>query len=244
MVAAELERRCEQALNELRQAETHLATTPSVQSGVAEISPELREAFTALGQRLPAIWHEGVLTREQQKSLLRCLIDKVVVHRSASDCLSLRIFWKGEQVSMFDLPVPVGALADYSQAEAMTQRILSLFAEGQADAAIAVQLTSEGFRSPMGACVLPSTVQTIRLRHGCMQQRHQSHPRHIAGSLTVPQLANALAVSRHWLYDRIHNGVIEIRPDGATGLYLFHDEPATLEQLRQLRDGILNKLHF
>ncbi|HEX7634830.1 MAG TPA: hypothetical protein VF427_06095 [Noviherbaspirillum sp.] len=221
-----------------------MATTPSVQSGVAEISPELREAFTALGQRLPAIWHEGVLTREQQKSLLRCLIDKVVVHRSASDCLSLRIFWKGEQVSMFDLPVPVGALADYSQAEAMTQRILSLFAEGQADAAIAVQLTSEGFRSPMGACVLPSTVQTIRLRHGCMQQRHQSHPRHIAGSLTVPQLANALAVSRHWLYDRIHNGVIEIRPDGATGLYLFHDEPATLEQLRQLRDGILNKLHF
>lgn len=218
LVAAELERRWEQALNELRQAEMHLATTPSVQSGVAEISPELREAFTALGQRLPAIWHEDVLTREQQKSLLRCLIDKVVVHRTASDCLSLRIVWKGAQTS--------------------------IFAEGQTDAAVAAKLTSEGFRSPMDSRVLPSTVQTIRLRHGCMQQRHQSHPRHIAGSLTVPQLAKALAVSRHWLYDRIHNGVIEIRPDGATGLYLFPDEPATLEQLRQLRNGILNKLHF
>jgi len=140
--------------------------------------------------------------------------------------------------------VPVGALADYSQAEAMTQRILSLFAEGQTDAAIAAQLTSEGFRSPMGARVLASTVQTIRLRHGCLQQRHQSHPRHIPGSLTVSQLAKALAVSQHWLYDRIHNGVIGIRPDLATGLYLFPDEPSTLAQLRQLRDGTLNKLDF
>lgn len=244
LVAAELERRWEQALNELKQAEMHLAEAPVASGESAEISPELRDAFTALGQRLPALWHEGVLTREQQKSLLRCLIDKVVVHRSASDCLSLRIVWKGEQVSTFDLPVPVGALADYSQAEAMTQRILSLFAEGQTDAAIATQLTSEGFRSPMGSRVLASTVQTIRLRHGCLQQRHQSHPRHIHGSLTVPQLAQALAVSRHWLYDRIHNGVIGIRADPASGLYLFPDEPSTLVQLRQLRDGTLNKLDF
>lgn len=244
LVAAELERRWEQALNELRQAETHLPESSPSSGEIDDISPELREAFTALGQRLPAIWHEGVLTREQQKSLLRCLIDKVVVHRTASDCLSLRIVWKGAQTSIFDLPVPVGALADYSQAEAMTQRILSLFAEGQTDAAIATQLTSEGFRSPMSSRVLPSTVQTIRLRHGCMHQHHQSHPRHITGSLTVPQLAMALAVSRHWLYDRIHNGVIGIRPDPATGLYLFPDEPSTLVQLRQLRDGTLNKLHF
>lgn len=244
LVAAELERRWEQALNELRQAETHLPEASPSSGEIDDISPELRETFTALGQRLPAIWHEGVLTREQQKSLLRCLIDKVVVHRTASDCLSLRIVWKGAQTSIFDLPVPVGALADYSQAEAMTQRILSLFAEGQTDAAIATQLTSEGFRSPMSSRVLPSTVQTIRLRHGCMHQHHQSHPRHITGSLTVPQLAMALAVSRHWLYDRIHNGVIGIRPDPATGLYLFPDEPSTLVQLRQLRDGTLNKLHF
>jgi hypothetical protein len=77
-----------------------------------------------------------------------------------------------------------------------------------------------------------------------MQQRRQSHPRHVAGSLTVSQLAEALAVSRHWLYDRIHNGTIQIRPDVSSGLYLFPDEPAALDQLRQLRDGILNNLHF
>lgn len=244
LVAAELERRWEQALCELRQAEGYLDATPQTSNGVDDVTPELRDAFTALGQRLPAIWDQGLLTRDQQKALLRCLIDKVVVHRSAADCLALRIVWKGEQVSIFDLPVPVGSLADYSQAEAMTQRILTLFANGQDDTMIAHALTAEGFRSPMRSQVLPSTVKTIRLRHGCMQQRYQSHPRHIAGALTVPQLADALAVSRHWLYDRIHNGTIQIQPDATSGLYLFPDEPATLEQLRQLRDGILNNLRF
>jgi hypothetical protein len=243
LVAAELERRWEQALSELKQAEGHLGATPPSKD-VEEISPELRQAFTALGQRLPAIWDRGLLTRDQQKALLRCLIDKVVVHRCASDCLALRIVWKGGQVSVFDLPVPVGALADYTQAEAMTERILTLFANGQDDAMIAHALTAEGFRSPMRSHVLPSTVKTIRLRHGRMQQRHQSHPRHIAGSLTVSQITDVMAVSRHWLYDRIHNGTIRIQPDAASGLYLFPDEPATLEQLRQLRDGILNNLRF
>jgi DNA invertase Pin-like site-specific DNA recombinase len=244
LVAAELESRWEQALRELKQAEACLAEVPQEPTGVAHIAPELREAFTALGERLPAIWHQGLLTREQQKALLRCLIDKVVAHRSASDRVSLRIVWKGEQISSSEFPVPIGSLADYPQAEAMTQRILTLFAEEKTDAMIAAQLTSEGFRSPMRSCVLPSTVRTIRLRHGCMQQRHQSHPRHIAGALTVPQIADALTVTRHWLYDRIHKGTIQIRPDIASGLYLFPDQPSTLEQLRQLRDGILNNVRF
>lgn len=244
LVAAELEHRWEQALCELKQVETHLTTAPSTSIGVDDIAPELREAFTALGQRLPAIWHQGLLTREQQKALLRCLIDKVVVHRSAPDCLFLRIVWKGEQISTFELPVPVGSMAEYSQAEAMTQRILTLFDTGKDDATIATELTAEGFRSPMRSYVLASTVQTIRLHHGLMQKRHQSHPRHITGSLTVSQLSNTLSVSRHWLYDRIHNGTIQIQPDAISGLYLFPDNPTTLEQLRQLRDGVLNNLHF
>jgi len=96
----------------------------------------------------------------------------------------------------------------------------------------------------MRSHVLPSTVQTIRLRNGLMQQRHQSHRRHIAGSLTIPQLAGALGVSHHWLYDRVHNGTIEIELDAASGLYLFPDEPATLEKLSKLRHEILKKLCF
>ncbi len=243
LVAAELESRWEQALRELHHAEQHLEQRPQTPDALETIAPEVKAAFTALGQQLPVIWDQG-LSHEQQKAFLRCLIDKVVMHRTAPDQVHLRLVWKGEQVSTFEVPVPVGALADYSQCAAMTDRILTLFAEGQSDQAIAEQLTGEGFRSPLRMSVLPTTVQAIRLRHGCLRTAHPSPPRQIAGSLTVSQLAERLAVPRHWLYDRLRKGAIELHPDTTTGRYLFPDDPTTLEQLRQLYEGTLNTVHF
>ncbi|MEA3643628.1 MAG: recombinase family protein [Lamprobacter sp.] len=242
LVAAELEQRWEEALRDLRDAEAQQAQEVASEAPSDTLDASLTAAFSALGQQLPTIWDQ--LAREQQKAFLRCLIDKVVLQRSASDQAHLRLVWKGEQVSPFDVALPVGSLAAYTQGAAMTERLLSLFAEGLGDEDIAKMLTQEGFRSPMGRRVLPSTVQTIRLRHGCLQTRHQSHPRRVAGFLTVSQLAERLDVPRHWLYDRLHNGTIELTPDSSTGLYLFPDNPRTLEQLNQLREGQLNSVRF
>ena len=136
-----------------------------------------------------------MLSQPQRKALLRCLIDKVVVHRVPRDEVQTRIVWKGGATTTFAVPVTVGAFADLQGAAAMEQQILTLFAAGHTDEAIAAQLTQQGYRSPQRPQVLPSTVKTIRLKHGLMQQRHQSHPRHVAGSLTVPQLARRLGVS-------------------------------------------------
>jgi hypothetical protein len=92
--------------------------------------------------------------------------------------------------------------------------------------------------------VLPSTVQIIRLRHGVMLKPSQSHPRHVPGRLTIPQLAAQLGVSAHWLYDRVHNGTIAITRDKHTGLYLFPDAPSTLERLQKLRAGELGRIEL
>jgi hypothetical protein len=85
--------------------------------------------------------------------------------------------------------------------------------------------------------LLVSTVKGLRLKHRRFVTRHQSHPRHIVGSLTVTQLAQRLGLSVHWLYDRSHNGHIQIQKDPATRLFLFPDHPTTLELLTQLRAG-------
>ncbi len=92
--------------------------------------------------------------------------------------------------------------------------------------------------------MLTSTVRNIRLRHRLLVTRHQSHPRCIPGSLTVPQLAQQLDASPHWIYDRINNGTIQVRKDPASHLYLFPDRPSTLAQLRKLRDGKVKSLRF
>ena len=84
---------------------------------------------------------------------------------------------------------------------------------------------------------MPSTVKTIRLRHGQLRSRSQSHPRRVDGFLTVPQLARMLGITPHWIYDRIYNGSIPAAKDPATGLCLFRDDPATLDRLRALLIG-------
>ena len=107
-----------------------------------------------------------------------------------------------------------------------------------------VELTAQGYRSPMHLFVLPSTVRGLRLKHRQFLVRHQSHPRRVAGSLTLTQLARELDIAPHWIYDRINNGTIHITKDATTHLYLFPDEPATLDGFQQLVKGDLKKLDF
>jgi hypothetical protein len=84
----------------------------------------------------------------------------------------------------------------------------------------------------------------LRLKHHCFQTRHQSHPRSVPGFLTVTQVAQRLGLSVHWLYDRIHNGQIQLQKDLTTRLFLFPDHPSTLEQLTRLRAGHLQRVGF
>ena len=126
----------------------------------------------------------------------------------------------------------------------MEQIILERSTAGILDEAIAQELTDLGYRSPMGLVVLPSTVRGIRLKHGIFQKRSQSHPRRIEGALTISQIATTLDIDPHWIYDRIHNGIIQVDKDPNTRLFLFPDSPTTLEQFRQLHSGILQNLRF
>ena len=48
----------------------------------------------------------------------------------------------------------------------------------------------------------------------------------------------------HWIYDRIHNGTIQVDKDPKTGLFLFPDEPETIEQFKHLYAGQFQNLRF
>jgi hypothetical protein len=59
------------------------------------VDPHLCAKVVALGERLPAIWADPATRREHRKALLRCLIEKVVMRRSARDEAEVRIEWRG-----------------------------------------------------------------------------------------------------------------------------------------------------
>jgi DNA invertase Pin-like site-specific DNA recombinase/predicted DNA-binding protein YlxM (UPF0122 family) len=241
LVAAELERRWEAALRELQQAEASYQRTLEDQ-GPTTIPPELRRGLEQLGRNLPELWDQDRLTRPQKKSLLRCLIDKVVIRRTAPDSVEVRIVWRGGDTTTARIPVTVNSLARLSSAKEMEETILSLVRLGKTDQEIAEHLTKQGHRSPKGPIVLTSTVQIIRLRHRILAKQSQSHPRHIAGHLTVSQVAERLQVSKYWVYDRIHNGTIRIERDPNSKLFLFPDAPMNIALLEQLKAGEIQKV--
>src|SRR2546427_96858 len=69
LVAAELERRWEAALQALQEAQaqyTRARQAPEDDRSRA-LSPALRETFSTLGQVLPTLWHQDTLSRAQRK---------------------------------------------------------------------------------------------------------------------------------------------------------------------------------
>lgn len=246
LVAAELEQRWEAALQALQEAQaqyTRVRHTPEEDLALA-IPPALREAFRTLGGSLPTLWQQETLSRAQRKSLIRCLIDKVVLHRRTPDTIDTRIVWRGGAVSELAVPCTVGTLSDLSGFAQMEAQILHLEAQGHCDEEIAELLTVKGFRSPQRPRVLASTVQTIRLRHGRVHRYRGPRPRRVPGFLTVSELTTALGVKAHWIYHLISRGRIEVNRDEETGLYLFPDRPETLKGLGQLRDGVVSDLTY
>jgi DNA invertase Pin-like site-specific DNA recombinase/predicted DNA-binding protein YlxM (UPF0122 family) len=244
LVAGELERRWEVALRELRQAEDSYQRVLEIQGSSPTIPPELRRCLEQVGRELPGLWNQDRLTQPQKKSLLRCLIDKVVIRRTASDSVEARIIWRGGDTTTAAIPVTVNSLARLSSAREMEQTILSLARQGKTDREIAEHLTQQGLRSPKGPVVLPSTVQSIRLGHRLLLKQSQSHPRHVSGHLTVRQVAERLHVSKHWIYDRIHNGTIQVERDADSGLLLFPDDQMNITLLEKLRDGEIQKVRL
>ena len=244
LVAAELEKRWETSLVELKRAEETLVSLDSSSHPLPSLSGELQMAFQAIGPHLPTLWQQGCISQRHKKALLRALIDKVVIQRLARDRVQARIVWKGGDITTLSIPVTVGALKDLAGVETMERIILERSAAGVLDETIAQELSEQGYRSPMRQVVLPSTVKTLRLKHGLFQKRSQSHPRRIEGSLTLPQIATALDIDPHWIYDRIENGTIQVDKDPKTRLFLFPDSPTTLEQFRELRSGNFQNLRF
>jgi len=244
LVASELEHRWEVALRELRQAEEALALHRASRTQPDALTPEERDDFLALGPQLPAMWRQPGMDRARKKALLRCLIDKVVLHRTAPERIDVRIVWRGGAVSEEQVEPRVYALHALSRGDDMQARILELARQGLTDTEVAEVLTGEGYRSPRCSHVLARTVQVFRQRHRVLRGASRTHPRHIPGWLTMAELARQVQVPRCWIERRIWNGTIAVARDAAAKRYLFPDTEETIAALQRLKSGQADHLDF
>lgn len=243
LVAAELEKRWENALHTFKNAEKEVEKNTQ-EKPYSELSDDIKILFENLGKQLPALWNQPLLSRKQRKSFLRCLIDKVVIFREKQDCISIRVVWKGGETTRSSIDIPVGSFDALSTAKEMREKIISLSQDGESDQSIALLLTAQGYRSPMRTNVLVSTVRNIRLKHRILLKDSQSHPLHKEGFLSVTEIAKKIDVENHWVYDRINNGRIKIEKNDQYNAYLFPDNYETVKLFKQLKKGHLYNLDF
>jgi hypothetical protein len=244
LVASELEHRWEVALRELRQAEATLALHRASRTQSEALSSKERHEFLALGSQLPAMWRQPGMDRAHKKALLRCLIERVILHRTAPERIDIRIVWRGGEVSEGQVKPRVYALHALSRGADMQAWMLELARQGLTDAEVAKVLTKEGYRSPRCGHVLARTVQVYRQQQRILRGASRTHPRHIPGWLTMAELARRLQVPRSWIERRIWNGTIVIDRDAAAKRYLFPDTEESIAGLRELKSDKLDHLSF
>jgi DNA invertase Pin-like site-specific DNA recombinase len=240
LVAAELERRWEEALIALRQTQ-ETAERCRQEPPVASLDPHLRHQLEHIAQALPELWNSDRLTNEQKKRLLRSLIVRVILKRTVPDCVEVKIVWVSGHFSVYQVQPPIWRECDVSGYARMVERVQELWREGLTDTEIAAQLTREGFHSARSATVVAAAVRKIRLGHQWYQPRHQIRGAdELEGYLTAAGLAKRIGVDRKWVYGQLAEGKIEERyytRHPQSGTYRIADDREFLERLRRQAPG-------
>jgi hypothetical protein len=172
LAAAELEREWDDRLRALRQAE-EAAERFAHEPDEPTLTPELRHQLLHLSQCLPDLWWSPQLRHPQRKALLRSLIARVMVKRTAADRVEVKIIWASGHCSEGIVIAPVGSQRHVTGYDTMVERTRQLWAEGYSDLQIADVLSREGFRSAPRETVLAKTVMKIRHRHLWGSPDHQ-----------------------------------------------------------------------
>jgi DNA invertase Pin-like site-specific DNA recombinase len=235
LVAAELERRWEAALSQVRQTEAdyqRFQQTPAPDP----LPPALRETFRELHQRLPTLWPQ--LTSAHKKELLRSLVQCVILRHTTPDEVEVRIVWISGCYTDKVRITPIRREADVTRHAEMVQRVQVLWQAGQTDEQIAQRLTSEGFHSARSLDVRPKTVMKIRLAQQWYTPFEQVRgAAQVDGRWTIPGLAQRLGVDGSTVYRFITaKGVIPpecVERDTLTGRYLIRDDAELLDRLQQ-----------
>lgn len=229
LVAAELERRWEAMLQQLRQTEEahhHFQQTPPPQ----EIPFELRAQLQQIGKQLPQLWPQ--LTHAQKKRLLRALISHVIVRRPQWDMIQVRIVWISGCYTDETAWTPIHRQAEVSNFEDLVERVHQLWQQRLGDEAIAAHLTAEGFHSARAEQVTPLTVMKIRLQHKWyLPFERIRRGEQMEGYLTVSQLANRLNIPYRRGYALIYQQIIPAAVVLRDPVYLVPDDSALIAQL-------------
>lgn len=236
LVAAELERRWEASLRQLRETEEgfeRLEREPA-----AMLTAELRSQLRHISDELPKLWESGQLTSAQKKELLRSLIARVILKRVTPDHIEVKIVWVSGHYTIVSARPPILRERDVTGYAKMVERVGEMWRDGiEDDEDMATRLTGEGFHSARAVKVLPVAVRKIRHAQGWRYSLDIGRTElKWQGALTARGLAARLGTDVNWVYRRLYGGAIKreyLSRHPQSKIWLIEDRVEIIEALRQ-----------
>lgn len=135
LVAQTLETEWNQRLEELAQVRKEFQLRRSKQRPLSSTLTEMKQVV----EQLNYYWHNGTLTQEDKKQLVRCVVERVFLQRQGK-VIRTQISWYGGAISEVDVPKYLFSTPH------LYHRVRQL-AHTQTDLEIAVTLNAEGLRT-------------------------------------------------------------------------------------------------
>jgi DNA invertase Pin-like site-specific DNA recombinase len=232
LVAADLERRWDQALHDLRAAREAAEHVAGV-TAAPDLDADLRQQLQSIGTALPALWASGRLTPLHKKEVLRTLIRRVILTRRVAERVEIKIVWISGAYSILTAELGIQNTAALDTYPHLVDRIRALSVLGHDDDHIARQLTAEGFRRARQPGLTGDQVGKIRRANGIASIRSifRQHAQ-VNGQWTTAGITQQLGISRKVLYALIAHGLISATKHPVTGHVLIPAAKLDLEWLR------------
>ena len=203
LVAAELERRWNDRLKEVRRHEDRVAAIAAADP--EQLSDEEKERLMALGGDLASAWSHPDATAQTRKRILRTMIEEIVV-TLADERIELLLHWHGGDHTRLGVRRNRTGQHRWSTAEDVGDLIRSL-ARQLSDGGIAAMLNRLGKKTGRGNTWTQARVRSFRNTHGVAVYR----PGEMAerGELTLKETAERLGVSTMTVLRLIADGTVD-----------------------------------
>ncbi len=243
LIAATLERKWEQALEELEQARGKLADLESGQPPLPKISVRDRKRFSDAGKQMPEMWNDFSI--ETRKALLRTLVTAVNLDRGDDGLVKTRVVWRGGLVTEIEQQVPIHSRQYGSLESQVVNRLRELNNEGATNDEIISRLNEEGFLPCRGGQFTMAIVMKLKDRYDIKSRLKQIRlGERPENKYTTEEIAEEIGVKRAWIYRKISRGEIRIEKDSTFGCYLFPRTKRAVQELRRLKDGKRAHVYF
>jgi DNA invertase Pin-like site-specific DNA recombinase len=217
LVADELERRWNQALERVREIEQRIAQ----HSGTDALEPvPTVEEFSSLAERLEELWDHSDTDPRLRKRIVRSLIDEVIVDLdTAANEVVLMIHWKGDLHTEIRVPRRRRGQNSTNTSPATLDAVRAL-ARICPDAFIANVLNRNGLRTGRGNFWTRERVTALRSHHEIPVYSAEQRARE--GWLNLTEAADFLGVSARTLRLAVERGELAAEHPLADGPWIFN----------------------